>query len=85
MEADSLGKQDFIAVVVSKDELDYNQLNTAINQSRQSTYQGKVNEAIQSIMISGARFNNTNDGTMYFKVDANSNKAIACVVAIDKQ
>lgn len=85
MEADSLGKQDFIAVVVSKDELDYNQLNTAINQSRQSNYQGKVNEALKSIMIAGARFNNTNDGTMYFKVDANSNKAVACVVAIDKQ
>lgn len=85
MEADSLEKQDFIAVVVSKDELDYNQLNTAINQSRQSNYQGKVSEALKSIMIDGARFNNTNDGTMYFKVDANSNKAVACVVAIDKQ
>lgn len=85
LEADSLGNRDFIAVVVSKDQLDYNQLNATINQSRQSTYQAKVNEALQSIMINGARFSNTSDGTMYFKVDANSNKAVACVVAIDKQ
>jgi hypothetical protein len=43
-----------------------------------------VNEALQNIQIRSARFNNTNDGTIYFKVDANDNKAVACVVAIDK-
>lgn len=48
-------------------------------------YLAKVNEALQSIMIRSARFNNTGDGTIYFKVDANSNKAVACVVTIDKQ
>lgn len=85
MEADSLGKKDFIAVVVSRDSLNYNQVNQAINQSRQGSYQAKVNEALQSMLIPSARFSNTNDGTMYFKVDANSNKAVACVVAIDKQ
>ena len=85
MEADSIGNRDYIAIVVSKDELGYNQLNQAINQSRQSSYQAKVNEALNSIMIGSARFNNTGDGRIYFKVDANSNKAVACVVAIDKQ
>ncbi|MBS1761078.1 MAG: peptidase C1A papain [Bacteroidetes bacterium] len=85
LEADSLGNKDYIAVVVSKDELDYNQLNNAINQSKQSTYQGKVNEAVQNISIPSARFNSTNTGTMYFKVDANTNKAVASIVAIDKQ
>jgi hypothetical protein len=83
--ADSLGNKDQIAIVVSKDELDYNQLNKAINQSSQSTYVGKVNEAVQSMAIRSARFNNTNDGTIYFKVDANDNKLVACVVQIDKQ
>jgi hypothetical protein len=37
------------------------------------------------MLIRSARFNNTSDGTIYFKVDANDNKAVACVVAIDKQ
>jgi hypothetical protein len=85
MEADSLGNKDFIAIVVSKDELDYNALNQAISQGRQPDYQGKVNEALQSILIPSSRFNNTSDGRIYFKADANSNKAVACVVAIEKQ
>ncbi len=85
MEADSLGNKDFIAIVVSKDELDYNALNQAISQSSRPDYLGKVNQALQSILISSSQFNNTSDGRIYFKVDANSNKAVACVVAIDKQ
>jgi len=85
MEADTIGNRDFIAIVVSKDELNYNQLNQAITQSRQANYAAKVNEALQSLLIRSARFNSTTDGTIYFKVDANDNKAVACVVAIDKQ
>ena len=85
MEADSLGNKDFIAIVVSKDELDYNALNQAISRSGRADYLGKVNDALQSILISSSRFNSTSDGRIYFKVDANSNKAVACVVAIDKQ
>jgi hypothetical protein len=84
VKADTIGNRDFIAIVVSKDELDYNALNQAISRSNRSDYLGKVNEALQSIQIRSARFNNTNDGTIYFKVDANDNKAVACVVAIDK-
>jgi hypothetical protein len=85
MEADAIGSKDFIAIVVSKDELPYNQINQQISNSTKPDYLGKVNEALKSILIGSARFNNTNDGRIYFKVDANSNKAVACVVAIDKQ
>jgi hypothetical protein len=84
-EADSIGNSDQIAIVVSKDELDYNKLNQAISQSRLSTYEGKVNEALQSLLIRSASFNNTGDGQVYFKVNANDNKAVACVVTIDKR
>ena len=84
MEADTIGNRDFIAIVVSKDELDYTALNQAISRSSQPDYAGKVNDALRNILISSARFNNTADGRIYFKVDANSNKAVACVVAIDK-
>ncbi len=85
MEADAIGNKDFIAIVVSKEELNYNELNNAINRSNRADYLGKVNEALNSIMIGSAKFNNTSDGRIYFKVDANNNKAVACVVAIDKQ
>lgn len=85
MEADSIGSKDYIAIVVSKEELDYNSINNAINQSRQTTYAAKVNEALRPVLISSARFNNTNDGSIYFKVDANNNKAVATIVAFDKR
>ena len=83
--ADSIGNKDYMAIVVSKDELDYNQLNQAINQSRRSDYTTRVNEALQNLLIRSARFTNTDNGSIYFKADANDNKAVACVVAIDKQ
>lgn len=85
MEADAVGNKDYIAIVVSKDELDYNSVNQAISQSRQSNYAGKVNEALQSMLIRSAKFDNTTDGAAYFKVDANDNKAVACIVEIDKK
>ena len=85
MEADTIGKKDYIAIVVSKDELDYNAINQSISRSSRPDYLGKVNDALQSILIGSARFNNTSDNRIYFKVDANSNKAVACVVTIDKQ
>ena len=85
LEADSIGTRDFIAIVVSKDELDYNQVNEAISNSSQPGYAGKVNEALRSIQIRSARYNNTNDGTIYFKVDANDNKAVAMIVSFDKK
>lgn len=85
MEADSIGSRDFIAVVVSKDELDYNALNGAISRSNQSNYLAKVNEALEDIAISSAKFNSTSDGKVSFRVAANTNKAVACVIAIDKR
>ena len=82
--ADDVGTKDYMAIVISKDELDYNALNRAINQSTAAEYSDRINEALQNIAIRSARFSNTNDGRIYFKVDANDNKAVACVVAFDK-
>ncbi len=84
MEADAIGNKDYIAIVISRDELNYNELNAAISRSSRPDYAGKVNEALQSILITSASYNNTSDGKIYFKVDANNNKAVACIVAIDK-
>jgi hypothetical protein len=85
MEADTIGHQDFIAVVVSKDSLNYQELNRSISQSSQADYHSKVNEALRQIQIPSAQYSTTSDGTVHFKVDANNNKAVAFIVAIDKQ
>lgn len=85
LEADNLGTKDYIAIVASKTELNYNQLNAAISNSNQPTYADKVNEALQSILIPTVNFNSTSNGTIYFKAGANTNKAVAMIVAFDKK
>ncbi len=84
--ADSIGNKDFMAIVVSKQPLDYNALNADINKSTQPTYAGKLNEAISAGSIKNVQYNNGNAGTIYFKADATEkNNVIGCVVEIDKQ
>ena len=85
MEADTIGNRDYIAVVVSRDELPYEQLNSAISSAPGSSYADKVNNALQSISIRSARYSNTSDGRMDFRVNANDNKAVVAIVAFDKQ
>jgi C1A family cysteine protease len=84
LEADSIGSRDYIAVVVSREQLDYTALNEKINQASGSNYANKVNNALRDIAIASTKYNNTADGSMYFKVDANNNKAVASIVAFDK-
>lgn len=84
MEADTIGNRDYIAIVVSKDELDYNDINNKISRAGGSSYTEKVNDALRGILIPSARFISTSDGTIYFKVNANDNKAVASIVAFDK-
>jgi hypothetical protein len=84
--ADDIGNRDFMGIVVSKQPLDYNALNTAINNSSQPTYAGKLNEVIAAAAIKNVQYNNTNSGTIYFKANAaEENKVVGCVVEINKQ
>ena len=84
MEADNVGNKDYIAILTSKKELSYNQINEAISNSTQPSYAGKVNEAVRSLSVPGASSGTTADGKIYFKVNANPSQAIATVVAFDK-
>lgn len=84
--ADSNGTKDFMGVVVSKQALDYNAINSAINQSSQPTYAGKLNEAIRSASIKNVAYKSSSNGAIYFKAAATeTNSVVGCVVEIDKQ
>lgn len=84
--ADSIGNKDFMGIVVSKQPLDYNALNDAINKSNQPTYAGKLNAAINEVAIKNVQYNNTSNGTIYFKANAGEqNNVVGCVVEINKQ
>ena len=78
--------KDFMGVVVSKEALDYNAINAAINKSAQSTFAGKLNEVISSSSIKNVKYSAGNGGTIYFKAgNGDQNKVVGCVVEIDKQ
>lgn len=84
MEADSIGNRDYIAVVVSPQELDYNALNARISQASGSGFADKVNAALRDLAIPSVRFASAGDGSISFRADANNNKAVATIVAFDK-
>ncbi len=85
LQADDVGQKDYMAIVVSKKPLDYNALNAAITKSTQSTYVGKLNEALSTSSITNVKYNSTSTGNIYFKADASEQKSIVgCVVEINK-
>lgn len=82
MTPDQIGKRDYIAVVVSKSPLNWNVLNSRINTSRQSTYLGKVREALGQEEVPNVKFSAPD--AVEFSCDLNGKNAVATVIEIDK-
>ena len=80
--ADNIGNKDLISIIVSKKEIDFNQLNNRINGSGQQSYAGKVREAIANQKISSVKFQAGN--TIAFNAELNGKNAVAMVIEIDK-
>jgi hypothetical protein len=85
MEADAVGNKDFIAIVVSTKELDYNAANTAINKSTAATFAGKVNEALGISAIKTAQYSSAGAGVMSVKANnPGQSGMVVSLVEIDK-
>jgi hypothetical protein len=82
MKPDEIGNRDYIAVVVSKTELDWNVLNSRINSSRQRDYIGKVREAISPEEVKNVEF--SAPGAIEFSCQLNGKNVVAAVIEIDK-
>jgi len=82
MTPDDKGKRDYIAVVVSKSQLDWNALNSRINTSRQSTYLGKVREAIAQEEVANVKFSAPD--AVEFSCELKGKNVVATVIEIDK-
>lgn len=86
IQADEIGNRDYMGIVVSKQPLDYNALNNAINSSSAGDFASKLNAAVASNAIRNVNFSNGNNNSIYFKVgNSNDNGIVACIVEIDKQ
>lgn len=83
MVADQKGSTDYMAVVVSKKELDFKKLNSAINNSRQSSYASKLKEALGGEQINNVSFKAGE--TVSFSADAGGKNVVGMVLALDKR
>jgi hypothetical protein len=85
IQADEVGNKEIMAIVVSKQPLDYNAVNTAINASSQGEYGSKVNEAISAASDKKASYSAGANGSIQFKASGTGNTVVATIVEIDKQ
>ncbi len=84
MTPDSIGTKDYMAVIVSKDSLDWNSLNQQISQNPQQDYAFRLNAILGNKLIQNVHFDANAKGNMHFKTDANNKGVIACIVEVDK-
>lgn len=84
MTPDSIGTKDMIAVVMSKQPLNWYSINTAISKNPSSDYASRLNAALGANLLTNTRFSTTSKGTMQFSGNADPNQVMACVVEIDK-
>lgn len=85
MQPDSIGTRDLMAVVISKEPLDWYELNQKISRNPSQDYGQRLNAALGSNLVGGVNYQGTSKGSMQFKVDGSANKVVACIVAIDKR
>lgn len=83
MVADDIGNKDYIAIIISKEELDFNQLNSRINAGSQADYYAKVRAAIADEQIPNIRYQTGQ--TIAFETDTRGKSAVGMVIEIDKR
>lgn len=85
MMADSIGTRDEMAVVVSKEPLDWNAINKQIGQNPGQDYGSRLNAALAGKLIKNLRFQSSQKGNLQFTASGDDNSVVACLVRIDKQ
>lgn len=85
METDNVGTKDLMALVISKEQIDFTALNNAIKSSAQTSYAAKVADAVKNYKpIANARISASADGTMYLKSENDPNSLVALIVEVNK-
>lgn len=84
MVADDLGNRDYIAAVFTKTAIDFDRMNTMINQASGTNYSDKVQNALGNAGLRDVAF--TSGDQIGFKVSQmTENQALGVVIAMDKQ
>jgi Papain family cysteine protease len=84
MQVDNVGTKDYMAMVVTKQAIDYNALNKKITASPGADYATKVRNAVGAMGLQNVQF--TTDGKfMQFRASApTENKAVVCILEVNK-
>ena len=86
MTPDSIGKRDMIAVLVSKQELDWYGIQSGINkQVRSLPWPTKVRTAIPGSVARGVQYSASQKGNIQFTANTSGNEVVYCIVEFDKQ
>lgn len=84
MSPDSIGTRDAFAVVVSKEELDWHQLNKQISENPATDFGLRVNKALSNKLVKNVKFSVTDKGNVSFNAAADGNSVVAWIVEADK-
>ena len=84
MMPDSIGNRDVMAVVISKKELDWYQLNQALSRNTGADFGSRLNSVLGANLIRNVRYSATGKGTMRFDVTGDANEVVACIVEVTK-
>jgi hypothetical protein len=84
MTPDSIGTRDVIAVVVSKNPLDWYALNNSIAGNPGQDYATRVDNAIGARLVRHTTFKSSAKGNMQFTVQGDDNGVVATIVEISK-
>ena len=84
MTPDSIGTRDVIAVVVSKQPLNWYALNNSIAANPGQDYATRVNDAIGAHLLRHTVFKSSAKGNMQFTVQGDDNSVVATIVEISK-
>lgn len=82
LQADNLGNKDKMAIVVTKEPIDYNQINTAINTAT-GDYKVKVMSALNSMALTNVQYG-SNKGRIVFSAESENKNAVVSIIEIDK-
>ncbi len=82
MQPDNKGKKDKIAVLITKQPIDYTAVNKKIASARGATYEEKVANALAGQYETNVRFSGT--GIINFDATAQKNKGVAFVIGVNK-
>lgn len=83
LEADAIGSKDYMAIVVTKEAIDYKKLNDVIN-AGQGDYSAKVSNALKGMTLSNVRYN-SDKGRIGFTAESENKNAVVSIIAIDKR